>query len=129
MLTRTVLETAQLLDVLAGPEPGDASWAPPPAEPFAATAARPPGTLRIGVTTLAPIGDGELNPQCARAAHDAGELLASLGHEVEHVDAVVAARGDARLLHRRRSGRSSACRSRTRPRASVVHRERVTWSR
>ena len=44
-LTRTVAETAQLLDVLAGYELGDATWAPPPAEPFAAAVrarARPP---------------------------------------------------------------------------------------
>ena len=34
VLTRTVAETAQLLDVLAGYEVGDATWAPPPAEPF-----------------------------------------------------------------------------------------------
>ena len=48
-----VAETAQLLDVLAGYEPGDATWAPPPPEPFAAAAAREPGRLRIGVTTTA----------------------------------------------------------------------------
>ncbi len=35
MLTRTVADTAALLDVLAGYEPGDATWAPPPSEPFA----------------------------------------------------------------------------------------------
>src|SRR5215208_4910087 len=46
VLTRTVGETAALLDVLAGTEPGDASWAPPPSEPFAATAARDPGRMR-----------------------------------------------------------------------------------
>ena len=40
MLTRTVADTAAILDVLAGYEPGDATWAPPPAEPFAAAAAR-----------------------------------------------------------------------------------------
>ena len=39
MLTRTVADTAAILDVLAGYEPGDATWAPPPAEPFAAAAA------------------------------------------------------------------------------------------
>ena len=53
VLTRTVAETAELLDVLAGYETGDATWAPPPAEPFAAAAARGPGRLRIGVTTMA----------------------------------------------------------------------------
>ena len=35
VLTRTVAETVALLDILAGPEVGDATWAPPPAEPFA----------------------------------------------------------------------------------------------
>jgi amidase len=40
VLTRTVAETAELLDLLAGYETGDATWAPPPAEPFAAS--RPP---------------------------------------------------------------------------------------
>ena len=36
VLTRTVAETAAMLDVLAGYEVGDATWAPPPSEPFAA---------------------------------------------------------------------------------------------
>ena len=49
-LTRTVADSAALLDVMAGYEPGDANWAPPPAEPFAAMAAREPGKLRIGLT-------------------------------------------------------------------------------
>src|SRR5918912_892683 len=43
VLTRTVQETAQLLDILAGPVPGDSSWAPPPPETFAASASREPG--------------------------------------------------------------------------------------
>jgi amidase len=85
VLTRTVAETALALDVLAGPEPGDPSWAPPPAEPFAATAARAPGRLRIGVTTSMPLLEAALDPVCARAAADAAELLAGLGHEVEEV--------------------------------------------
>jgi amidase len=86
VLTRTVAETAELLDVLAGYETGDATWAPPPAEPFAAAAARGPGRLRIGVSTVAPIAV-ELDPICDRAVRDAGELLASLGHEVEEFEA------------------------------------------
>ena len=85
VLTRTVRETAQLLDVLAGSEVGDASWAPPPAEPFADAAEREPGRLRIGVTTLMPLLEADLHPSCARAAHDAAALLASLGHDVEEV--------------------------------------------
>ncbi len=85
VLTRTVGETAALLDVLAGPEPGDASWAPVPALPFAEQAVREPGCLRIGATTLMPLLEADLHPACERAALDAAALLASLGHEVEQV--------------------------------------------
>jgi amidase len=86
VLTHTVAETAGLLDVLAGYEPGDATWAPPPAEPFAAAAAREPGRLRVGWTTTAAI-DAPLDPLCEQAVNDAAELLGSLGHEVEEVQA------------------------------------------
>jgi amidase len=85
VLTHTVAETAALLDVLAGYEPGDASWAPPPAEPFAQTAAREPVRLRIGVTT-APAIDAAVDPLCERAVSDAAAVLESLGHDVEPVD-------------------------------------------
>ncbi len=86
VLTRTVAETAELLDVLAGYETGDAIWAPPPAEPFAAAAGREPGRLRIGFTSDPPI-EAEIDPVCERAMRDAAELLASLGHEVEEAAA------------------------------------------
>ncbi len=84
-LTRTVRETALLLDVMAGSELGDASWAPPPPEPFAVSAAREPRRLRIGVTTRMPLLEADLHPDCARAAHDGALLLERLGHEVEEV--------------------------------------------
>jgi amidase len=86
VLTRTVAETAELLDVLAGYEPGDATWAPPPEQPFAAAAAREPGRMRIGVTTVAPI-EAPLDPLAERAVRDAADLLASLGHDVEEIPA------------------------------------------
>ncbi|HEX8158233.1 MAG TPA: amidase [Solirubrobacteraceae bacterium] len=87
VLTRTVHETAQLLDLLAGPEPGDTSWAQPPGEPFAVSAARQPREpLRIVLTTAMPLLQIELHPDCERAARDAAELLAGLGHEVVEAD-------------------------------------------
>ena len=64
VLTRTVAETAALLDVLAGYETGDATWAPPPPEPFAQAARREPGRLRIGCTTTAPI-EAALDPSAS----------------------------------------------------------------
>jgi amidase len=86
VLTRTVADTAAILDVLAGYEPGDASWAPAPAEPFAASAAREPGRLRIAATTLPPTPDAAVDPVCALAVSGAAELLSSLGHEVVEAD-------------------------------------------
>ncbi len=86
VLTRTVAETAAVLDVLAGYEPGDATWAPPPTEPFAAAAQRDPGKLRIAATTLSPVADAVVDPQCVRAVAEASDLLRSLGHQVEEVD-------------------------------------------
>ena len=84
VVSRTVRETAAVLDRLAGPELGDAWWAPELAEAFATSAAREPGKLRIAVTTASPLGEGagEVDPVCARATHDAADLLRSLGHEV-----------------------------------------------
>jgi amidase len=86
VLTRTVAETASMLDVLNGPETGDATWAPPPAEPFAAAAAREPGRLRIGYTTTPPV-EASLHPECERATLDAAQLLSDLGHDVEEAPA------------------------------------------
>jgi amidase len=86
MLTRTVADTAALLDVLAGYEPGDATWAPPPQEPFAAAAGRDPGRMRIAMTKLPPVETAVLDPICGEAADSAAELLRSLGHEVIEID-------------------------------------------
>ncbi len=83
-LTRGVADAAALLDVLAGYELGDATWAPAPAEAFAVSARRDPGRLRIAITTASPIGT-PVDPVCERAVHDAARLLASLGHEIVEV--------------------------------------------
>ncbi|MEA2253359.1 MAG: amidase [Solirubrobacteraceae bacterium] len=86
VLTRDVRDTAAVLDVLAGPEVGDASWAPPPSEPFATEAERAPSGLRVAVVTNPPL-DIPVDPVRARAAREAGALLASLGHHVEETEA------------------------------------------
>ena len=77
-LTRTVADSAALLDVMAGYEVGDASWAPPPAEPFAVTAARPPRSLRIAMLTASPIGT-PVDAESVRAVRDAARMVAELG--------------------------------------------------
>lgn len=86
VLTRTVAETAALLDLLAGPQLGDASWAPPPAEPFAVQAVREPGRLRIAMTSATPLEGAEVDPVCVQAVRDAAALARSLGHDVVEAD-------------------------------------------
>jgi amidase len=85
VVSHTVADTAAVLDILAGYEQGDANWAPPPFEPFSATAERAPGPLRIALVTD-PGVPTELDPQAERAARDAAALLEGLGHHVEEVD-------------------------------------------
>jgi amidase len=83
VLTRTVAETAAVLDVLAGYEPGDATWAPPPDAPFSGAVDREPGRLKIGFAFNSPLENVVLDPVCEAAVHDAAALLESLGHSVE----------------------------------------------
>jgi len=83
VLTRSVRDTAAILDVLAGPMPGDPYVAPALARPLAEEVGADPGRLRIGLLTALPSGLAEVAPECAAAAEDAGRLLESLGHVVE----------------------------------------------
>jgi amidase len=84
VLTRTVTDTAVSLDVLAGYEVGDATWAPRPVEPYVTSMRRDPGRLRVGMTTANPLGV-EPQPECVRGMESAGGLLADLGHDVVEV--------------------------------------------
>jgi len=81
-LTRSVRDSAALLDVSAGLATGDPYGAPPPARPWAAEVGRAPGRLRIGYATVTPLGD-PLDPECRAAVEETARLLAGLGHEVE----------------------------------------------
>jgi amidase len=87
VLTRTVQDTAAVLDVLAGYEPGDATWAPPPAGRYADLSEQEPDRLRIALALNPPLEGATLDPANEAAARDAAALLESLGHEVEEVTA------------------------------------------
>jgi amidase len=86
VLTRTVRETAEVLDILEGYVLGDMTWAPPPAEPFAEAARRAPKKLRIAMSTLSPVPDAPVDSVAVQAVQDAAGLLESLGHEVVEAD-------------------------------------------
>jgi amidase len=84
-LTRSVRDSAALLDATSGPGLGDPSWAPPPARPFGAEVGADPDRLRIGYTVRTPEGDLG-HPDCVAAAEHAARLCSSLGHEVTETD-------------------------------------------
>lgn len=82
VVSRTVRDSAVMLDVLAGPEPAGPYRVEPPGRPYADAVHRDPGPLRIGLTTASPLG-GEVHPDALAATRDAAALLTSLGHVVE----------------------------------------------
>ena len=92
VLTRTVRDSAGVLDVLAGEMPGDLFVAPPPARPFAYEVGAPVGALRIGWLDHPAIPGFVGHEETAKAVHEAAALLQELGHKVE--DAYPAALGD-----------------------------------
>ena len=83
-LTRTVRDSAAILDVLAGEETGDPYWAPPPERPFTDEVGAPVERLRIGFTTISPTGS-PVEPEPIAAVEEAGLLLEELGHQVTEV--------------------------------------------
>ena len=83
VVTRSVRDTAAVLDAVAGPMPGDPYGVPSPARAYTAELDADPGRLRIGVLTKAPGGMVETHSDCVDAAEAAGRLLESLGHTVE----------------------------------------------
>jgi len=80
-LTRTVRDSAALLDAIAGPVPGEPYSARPPVRPYAEEVGRDPGKLRIAFSTVTPLGD-PLDAECVAAVHKAAALCESLGHQV-----------------------------------------------
>ena len=97
MLTRTVVETALLLDVLSGYEPGDATWAPRPAEPYTLAMRRDPGKLRIAVSLENALGV-EADREVVRGLHEAAATLRELGHEVEEASPALPGPGSLEIF-------------------------------
>jgi amidase len=81
-ITRSVRDSAALLDATSGPDVGDPYWAPPKQRPFLQEVGAKAGRLRIGFTDKAPTGV-PVHPDCAEAVKDAARLCAELGHDVE----------------------------------------------
>lgn len=82
VLTRTVRDSAAMLDVLAGEMPGDLLVAPPPQRCFAEEVGKDPGLLKIGWLDHPAQGGVASDSECAAAVREARDLLESLGHEL-----------------------------------------------
>lgn len=82
VLTRTVRDSAGLLDAIHGPDQGSPFRIAAPERPYAEEVGRDPGRLRIGFSTASPINQ-PVDPDYVRAVHDTAKLLESLGHHVE----------------------------------------------
>jgi amidase len=82
-VTRSVRDSAGLLDATAGPDVGDPYWAPPPTRPFLQEVGADPGRLRIAFTARTPTNvNVKVHTDCVSAMQDAAALCADLGHEV-----------------------------------------------
>jgi len=80
-VTRSVRDSAALLDATAGPDVGDPYWAPPPGGPYLAEVGVDPGRLRIAFTTKAWSGH-PVDADCVAAVLASAKLCESLGHSV-----------------------------------------------
>ncbi|MBX3280154.1 MAG: amidase [Acidobacteria bacterium] len=87
-VTRTVRDSAALLDATSGLAPGDPYAAPAPERPFLDEVTADPGRLRIGLVTKAPTGAG-VHADCIAAAEDAAKLCESMGHAVEETEIAI----------------------------------------
>jgi amidase len=101
LLARRVADTALFHDVASGATEIDEDSAPPPAVPFAESAATAPGRLRIAFSTRMPPGVvAKLDVDAERALHETVELLRSLGHEVSEQEPDYGAGGMSEVITR-----------------------------
>ncbi len=85
VLTRTVRDSAAMLDATNGADTGAPYIIAEPQRPYTEEVTRDPGTLRIGFCTRSPLGT-EVHPECIRAVEHTARLLQGLGHVVEEAE-------------------------------------------
>jgi amidase len=81
-ITRSVRDSARLLDAAHGAPAGSAYRAAPPSRPFADEVGAPPGRLRVAYCTGGLLDERPLDPECVAAVEETARLCAELGHEV-----------------------------------------------
>jgi amidase len=88
VISRTVRDSAAILDATQGPDPGAPYVIPPPEKPYLQEIEQNPGSLKIAFCTQSPIGTA-VHPECIRAVEHAVGLLEGLGHRVEEAQPAV----------------------------------------
>jgi len=131
VLTRSVRDSAAVLDATAGPEPGAPYHLPAPATPFLAEVTTEPGKLRIAFTTR-PLLGGAVDPACVAAVADTVRMLEQLGHDVVEaapdVDASAFARAFFTMICGEVSAEISAAERRLGRKARFKDFEFSTWA-
>lgn len=97
VLTRSVRDSALMLDATHGPDPGAPYEIVRPERPFIEEVGADPGRLRVAWTTT-PVGSAHVDPDCVAAVADAVALLEELGHEVVEAGPMIDGDAFARSL-------------------------------
>lgn len=82
VLTRSVRDSALMLDLIQGPDFSSSYCAPPPSTPYHKAIKTPPKSLRIAMQTHSPLGS-KVHNECIKAVENTAKQLESLGHNVE----------------------------------------------
>jgi amidase len=82
VITRTVRDSAAVLDATQGADIGAPYIIAPPQQPYLQELEQSPGHLRIAFNAQSPLGT-DVHPECVKAVEHAAQLLEELGHEVE----------------------------------------------
>ncbi|MDY7231700.1 amidase [Hyalangium rubrum] len=82
ILSRTVRDSAAMLDATMGPDVGAPFHIAPPERPYLEEVKREPGRLRIAFTRASPASRVAVSPECVAAVEDVARLCQDLGHEV-----------------------------------------------
>jgi amidase len=131
VLTRSVRDSAAMLDAVTGPEAGEPYGIAPPARPFLDEVTREPGRLRIAFTDRPLLGE-HMDAECRAALHDAVKLLESLGHTVVEASPPVEREEFLRAFLLMVCGQSAAdlvdAEAATGRRASPANVEITTWA-
>jgi amidase len=82
VISRSVRDSAAILDATQGPDVGAPFIIQAPQQPYMQEIVKDPGCLRIAYDTQSPI-DTEVHPECVQAVEHTVRLLESLGHDIE----------------------------------------------